>query len=170
MISDRKGGGRQTKIMQGKTLEGHLGSIPLEPAVMVTRSAGTAKPLIREHRIPTPGSKPYIIIGPDGNLWFVESVGNAIGRMDLQGKAVAFPLPRPGASPRGIALAPNQEFWITENAVNRVARMTTTGEILAEYPLPTKQSGPRAIIVIPDGRVFFSQYDAGQIGEVIPAK
>ncbi|MCJ7783561.1 MAG: hypothetical protein MUP41_06480 [Desulfobacterales bacterium] len=137
---------------------------------MVTRSAGTAQPLIREHRIPTPGSKPYIIIGPDESLWFVESVGNAIGRMDLQGKTVAFPLSRPGASPRGIALAPNGELWITENAVNRVARMSPTGEILAEYSLPTKQSGPRAIIVIPDGRVFFSQYDAGQIGEIIPAK
>jgi len=137
---------------------------------MVTLSAGTAKPLIREHRIPTPDSKPTIIIGPDGNLWFVESVGNAIGRMDLQGKAVAFPLPRPGASPRGIALAPNGELWITENAVNLVSRMTSTGEILADYPLPTKQSGPRAIIVIPDGRVFFPQYDAGQFGEVIPAK
>jgi len=123
---------------------------------MAIRSARKGKPLIREHRIPTPGSKPYIIIGPDENLWFVESVGNAVGRMDLQGKTVAFPLPRPGASPRGIALAPNQEFWIMENAVNMVARMTTTGEILAEYPLPTKQSGPRAIIVIPDGRVFFS--------------
>ena len=31
MISDRKGGGRQTMIMQGKILEGHLGPIPLEP-------------------------------------------------------------------------------------------------------------------------------------------
>jgi streptogramin lyase len=48
--------------------------------------------------------------------------------------------------------------------------MSPTGEILAEYPLPTKQSGPRAIIVIPDGRAFFSQHDAGQIGEIIPAK
>ena len=138
---------------------------------MVTLPALKAKPLVREHRIPTPVSKPYIItLGPDGNLWFVESLDNAIGRMDLQGNAVAFALPRAGASPRGIALAPNGDFWITENAVNRVARMSPTGEILAEYPLPTKQSGPRAIIVIPDGRVFFSQYDAGQIGEIIPAK
>ena len=28
-----KGGGRQTVIMQGKTLEGHLESIPLEPSL-----------------------------------------------------------------------------------------------------------------------------------------
>ena len=28
-----KRGGRQTMIMQGKTLEGHLGSIPLEPSL-----------------------------------------------------------------------------------------------------------------------------------------
>jgi virginiamycin B lyase len=138
---------------------------------MVTLPAVKAKPLIREHRIPTPASKPYIItLGPDGNLWFVESLGNAIGRMDLQGNAIAFALPRAGDSPRGIALAPNGDFWITENAVNRVARMSPIGEILAKYPLPTKQRGPRAVTVIPDGRVFFSQVDAGQIDEIIPAK
>jgi virginiamycin B lyase len=127
--------------------------------------------VVTEYPAPSRDSGPRaIILGPDGNLWFVESIGNAIGRMDLRGNACAFPLSRPGASPRGIALSPSGEFWITENAANCVVRMTTTGEILAEYPLPTKQSGPRAIIVISDGRVFFSEYDAGQIGEIIPGE
>jgi streptogramin lyase len=46
--------------------------------------------------------------------------------------------------------------------------MTVTGQLLAEYPLPTAGCGPRAILVIPDGRVFFSEHDAGQIGEIVP--
>ena len=34
-------------------------------------SHARAKPVIREHKIPTPDSKPYIAVeGPDGNLWF----------------------------------------------------------------------------------------------------
>ncbi len=40
-----------------------------------------------------------IITGPDGNLWFVESVGNAIGRMDLRGTCRRlFPTPSRGQS------------------------------------------------------------------------
>ena len=31
------------------------------------------------HRIPTPDSKPYLIVlGPDGNLWFCENVASKI--------------------------------------------------------------------------------------------
>jgi len=78
---------------------------------MVTLPAVKAKPLIREHRIPTPAGKPYIItLGPDGNLWFVKSLGNAIGRMDLQGNAVAFALPRTGGQSTGDCTRPKRGF------------------------------------------------------------
>ncbi len=45
--------------------------------------ASRAKPVIREHKIPTPGSKPYIAVeGPDGNLWFCENGASKIGCFD----------------------------------------------------------------------------------------
>jgi virginiamycin B lyase len=61
------------------------------------------------------------------------------------------------------------DLWFSEAAGNRIGKITMGG-VISEYPAPSRNSGPRAVIVIPDGRVFFSQYDAGQIGEIIPAK
>jgi hypothetical protein len=46
--------------------------------------------------------------------------------------------------------------------------MNSDGEVIAEYPIPTPNAGARAIVVAPDGRAFFSEHDAGQIGEAIP--
>jgi streptogramin lyase len=44
--------------------------------------------------------------------------------------------------------------------------MSLQGEVLAEYPVPTPNSGPRAMLTAPDGRLFFSQHDSSSIGEV----
>ena len=37
-------------------------------------------------------------------------------------------------------------------------------------PPPLEGCGARAIIAIPDGRLFFSAHDAGAIGEVVPRR
>ena len=39
--------------------------------------------------------------------------------------------------------------------------------MLGQYDIPTRQSGARCITAWPDGRLFFTQYDASLIGEVI---
>ena len=57
---------------------------------------------------------------------------------------------------------------ITENAANFIALMDGRGALVAEYAIPTPNAGARAILVLPDGRAFFSEHDAGQIGEAIP--
>ncbi len=48
------------------------------------RASGSEKPpLIREHKIPSAKSEPYICMeGPDGALWFCESGASKIGRFD----------------------------------------------------------------------------------------
>ncbi len=103
----------------------------------------------------------------DGNLWYVLAEANAIGRMDLHGRgAVAFPLPRPESSPRSIVEA-DGEIWFTDAGTNTLGRMSLAGELLAEYPVPTPESGLRAMKLHPDGRIFFSEHDAGQIGEAV---
>ncbi|MFZ3358395.1 MAG: hypothetical protein WA177_06490, partial [Xanthobacteraceae bacterium] len=60
---------------------------------------------IREHRIPSAGSKPYIAVeGPDGALWFCESGASKIGRLDAgRGTFAEFGLPAANATPIGIA-------------------------------------------------------------------
>jgi streptogramin lyase len=42
----------------------------------------TSAGAIREYPIPTPNAGPdKIVAGPDGNLWFTEQWGDAIGRL-----------------------------------------------------------------------------------------
>ena len=45
---------------------------------------------------------------------------------------------------------------------------TAAGTVVEEYRIPTPQAGARSILVIPGGRAFFSEFDAGQIGELVP--
>ena len=46
--------------------------------------------------------------------------------------------------------------------------MDATGAMIGEYDIPTPASGARCIAALGDGRLFFTQYDAGLIGEIIP--
>ena len=41
------------------------------------------------------------------------------------------------------------------------------GTVRGEYDIPTPNSGARCITALTDGRLFFTQYDAGLIGEVV---
>src|SRR6185436_17408987 len=65
---------------------------------------------------------------------------------------------------------PNGNLWYTANAANQIGCMTPKGGVLGEYPIPTAASGARCIASMSNGRLYFTQWDAGQIGEVILAK
>ena len=41
------------------------------------------------------------------------------------------------------------------------------GEVLAEFDIPTPSSGPRCISAMSNGRLYFTQYDASMIGEIL---
>jgi virginiamycin B lyase len=74
----------------------------------------------------------------------------------------------PDASLRSVAVAPDGDLWFTENFANKIGRMSSDGAVIGEYPIPAPHSGPRAIVALSDGRLFFSAHDIGAIGEVIP--
>jgi hypothetical protein len=45
--------------------------------------------------------------------------------------------------------------------------MDSTGALIGEYSIPTPASGARCITALSNGRLFFTQYGAGMIGEII---
>ena len=59
--------------------------------------------------------------GPDGNLWFTESLGNRIGRITTAGVMTEFPRHRPGSRPSGIVAGPDGNLWFTEQAQESAA-------------------------------------------------
>ncbi|MGA8357042.1 MAG: hypothetical protein WB772_06790, partial [Xanthobacteraceae bacterium] len=92
--------------------------------------------IIREHKIPSAGSKPYIAVeGPDGALWFCESGASKIGRLDPgRGTFTEFALPTKNAGPIGIALGGDGNLWFAEKAADKIGRLTPRGDI-AEFTL-----------------------------------
>src|SRR4051812_15767810 len=100
-------------------------------------------PIIREHRIPTAGSKPYIAVeGRDRCLWFCESGASKIGRLDPNSYAFKeFALPTPDATPIGIVEGAEGALWFAEKTGNKIGRISKDGAI-TEFPLPTPAAGP----------------------------
>src|SRR5688572_23038056 len=79
--------------------------------------------------LPTPNSGPTTLaIAPDGTVWFTESSGNRIGRVNQDGTGLEeFPLPHPDSSPRIIALGADGNMWFSQHTGNRMGRITAAG-------------------------------------------
>jgi streptogramin lyase len=57
----------------------------------------------------TDGSAPtQIVTGPDGNLWFTETLNNAIGKITTAGAITEYP-----AEANGLSAGPDGNLWFT---------------------------------------------------------
>ena len=123
--------------------------------------------LIREHRIPSANSAPYICVeGPDGNLWFCESGASKIGGFDPRGTTFReFSLPTPGATPIGIVLGADGNLWFAQKKANKIGRITPHGAI-TRIRAADPNAGPDGIALGPDGNIWFSETDVSQIGRI----
>src|SRR5450631_1457527 len=115
-----------------------------EMSAMQRRAERSVK--IREHRIPSDNSAPYICVeGPNRNLWFCESGAAKIGCFDPRTASFAeFPLPIPNATPIGIVLGADGNLWFAEKKANKIGRISPSG-VLAEFAVPTANAGPDAV-------------------------
>ena len=139
-----------------------------QPATRHSRSV--APPTIREHRIPSAGSKPYISVegSRDKCLWFCESGTAKIGRLDPKDYSFKeFALPTPNATPIGIVEGPDGAFWFAEKTGNKIGRITLDGAI-TEFPLPTPNAGPDAMMAGPDGNLWFSMTEVSRVARLTP--
>ena len=62
------------------------------------------------------GSPSEIVAGPDGKLWFVDSIANLIARVTPAAAVTEFPVPPPRGfvQPLRIAAGPDGNMWFTE--------------------------------------------------------
>src|ERR1035437_4266953 len=106
----------------------------------------------------------YIATGPDGALWFTDSIGNMIWRITTIGIFSAFPA---GGPPGGITAGPDGALWFTSQS-GYIGRITTSGT-LTKYPAPnlTPLGGPYGITAGPDGALWFAEsYNSAKIGRI----
>ncbi|HZU36304.1 MAG TPA: hypothetical protein VFA18_10365, partial [Gemmataceae bacterium] len=120
-----------------------------------------------EFAITTSASGPEgITVGPDGNLWFVETTASKIGMSTPAGSMTEFALPA-GSQPVSIVKGPDGNLWFTEEGTNKIGRMTTAG-VLAEFTVPTAASQPYGIAVGSDGNLWFTELSGNKIGKITP--
>src|SRR5262249_52156473 len=105
--------------------------------------------------------------GPDGNIWFAETLADRIGRITPAGVVTQFSLPFRSA-PAEITAGPDGNLWFTENGSSRIGRITTTGAITEFSAGITPNGGPAGITRGPDGNLWFTETQANKIGRITP--
>lgn len=105
----------------------------------------------------------------DGNgvLWFTGQNG-VYGRLNpAVGEVEVFDAPR-GRGPYGITTTPNGEIYYASLAGSHIARIDTeTGEAAIVEP-PTSGQGARRVWSDSQGRIWVSEWNAGQVGVYDP--
>ena len=140
-------------------------------ALLVLAFAGVALPAetraqtITEFPLPNHAASPMdIVAGPDGNLWFVEMVGNRIGRITPHGVITEFAIPTADSSPVSITAGADGHLWFVEANGNKIGRITTGGVVTDEFTIPTPKAYPGSITAGPDGSLWFTE--AARIGRI----
>src|SRR5262249_35094440 len=79
--------------------------------------------VLTEFPVPTGGSEPMgIATGPDGNVWFTESVSQKVGRITKTGLVTEYPVP--GAGTLGaMARGADGTMWFLDQGGNNLDRL-----------------------------------------------
>ncbi|MGE5145854.1 MAG: lyase [Candidatus Eiseniibacteriota bacterium] len=125
-------------------------------------------------RYPLPESRGYVnlntaVFDKAGTLWFTGQNG-VYGRLDPKtGKIDVWDAPR-GRGPYGITATPDGAVYYASLAGSHIARIDTkTGTATVIEP-PTKGQGARRVWSDSTGRVWVSEWNAGQVSVYDPAK
>jgi virginiamycin B lyase len=126
----------------------------------------------RVQRFPLPANRGYANLNTAafdrrGVLWFTGQSG-VIGRLDPEGAQMqVWDVPR-GRGPYGIAATPDGSVYFASLAGSYVGRIdTATGAITVIEP-PTARQGARRVWADSRGRVWVSEWNAGQLGMYDP--
>lgn len=95
-----------------------------------------------------------LALGPDGQLWYLKSGVDRIGRLTTDGESTEFSLAA-GSAPQRLVRGPDGALWFTERS-GRVGRITGQGQII-EYTIPGAGATLGDITVGPDGALWFIQ-------------
>lgn len=103
-----------------------------------------------------------VTTGPDGNLWFTDSLQGRIHRVSPGGASTAFPA---GGQPGGITAGPDGALWFTIGlGPPRIIRMSLDGTRTA---FPTGHLTGDSIVVGADGALWFAAHNA--VGRITTA-
>lgn len=101
----------------------------------------------QEFEIPTADSQPWgLALDEQGNVWFAETTGNKIGKLDPEtGKFIEYDVPTPDSRPWAIAIGDDGSVWFTERLGNKIGKLDPTTGKFIEYDLATAGAEPAGI-------------------------
>ncbi len=118
-----------------------------------------------------------ITAGPDGNVYFTDTLDNAIGRITATGAITKLPLPPYSGGSffknglDGITLGADGKLAFTESTQGAIGKITTTGSYTS-YPIGSSGSltgqGPDQITKTSDGTLWWTEDGSNAIGELTP--
>ena len=137
-------------------LAGRAAGLGVVLAMLSWTGSAMAAPTITEFPVPTHNRQPVgIAAGPDGNVWFVQSVApGGIGRSSLSGTITEF---SSGVSngALGITPGPDGNLWFTEPGADKIGRITTSG-LIKDFSV-ANGSEPTDITAGADGNLWFTE-------------
>jgi streptogramin lyase len=108
-----------------------------------------------------------IASGPDGNVWFTEETGNAVGRITPGAVITEFTAGFPTGSPQGIVTGPDGNLWVAMAGGDGAIAQVTKAGVVTEFPVPTP-GDPTDIAVGPDKNLWYVDSAANLIGRITP--
>jgi len=114
------------------------------------------------------GSAPtQLVAGPDGRIWFTENSG-AVAAINTNGTGFTEYPGVAGNGFSGIGVGRDNQIWFTERspAGNRIAEISTGGVYTTFPQLPTASSRPSYMVLGPDGRMWFAEFQNASIGAI----
>jgi streptogramin lyase len=103
--------------------------------------------------------------GPDGNMWFTDSVHGRIGKITPFGVVTFYPTSNTVSD---IVGGPDGNLWFTNEWGNKIGKITPSGTI-TEYNIPTAGARPAGIAVGGDGNLWFTERYTDKIGKITTA-
>ncbi len=116
--------------------------------------------------IPTPGSFPSgLMVGPDGNLWFLESQPSQIGMFNLKTHQVTeFPYTGNLAD---LTSGSDGNLWMRDTSGNTIVLFNVTTHGTSAFSTSATGSTPQGIAAGSDGNLWYTE-SAGKIGMINP--
>lgn len=129
----------------------------------------TTSGVITSFRLPQSIASPQCVgVGKDGNVWFFDSFNHVIGSITPGGTIAEYPVPSTSLV-GGIVSGSDGNLWMTDIIGNAILKVSTSGQVLSTYAIPSKNAQPRGIAAGPDGNVWFTEYGVAKIGRITPS-
>jgi virginiamycin B lyase len=135
---------------------------------------------LQEIPVPNSGSVVYLAAGPDNAVWFTANASSPamfIGRIQMNGDSPSSPTTFPvsiatsGVQMAGITAGADNAMWfVVSNNVstNYIGEISLSSHAITTFPITTSSAGAWEISRGPDGSLWFTENNVGQIGHVIP--